>query len=85
MVCQFANSSASDNSLPACPRGPVVQVAQEGSNERTSRLSGIMVSPDASECDAVAGVVWSTPMWYTIGAISRSAVCAALTEERVEW
>jgi len=47
--------------------------------------SGIMVSPDASEYEAVTGVVWSAPMWYSIGTISRSAVCAGFTRGRTEW
>jgi len=44
-----------------------------------------MVPPDVSEYDAVVGVVRSTPTWYTIGTISRSAVCAGPTQDRVEW
>jgi len=56
-----------------------------GTNERTSRLYSPLIPADASDCDAVAGVVWSAPMWYSIGTISRSAVYAGFTKGRTEW
>jgi hypothetical protein len=48
-------------------------------------MCNIMVLPKGFGRDVVAGVVWSSTMWYTVGAMSRSAVRAGLTEGRIEW